>query len=553
MLDKIISIGISDNLSASQQASVRLANIVSLLFVIVNGFNLLVVIFFVPIIIWITLLAIIFSGVGWLLNYLRLFAGATLWTAISQPTIVFFTHIAVINLGEEPIFSLGCYAMTLAPLPWVLIDLRQKGILALAVVIDLLLVALVSPANGWIEMGFDNTPFRGQPLEWVILFAGGMTLSGMLWAMKRATDQAQHQNKHLLAGMKTREQTLEAQKAQMNQTIATLQAKEQAEAQQAWASQALIELGQLQQQSDDPEQLAQVCLPFLVRQVKADQAGLFLLDASASQPSLHLVASHAYGRKKYLTKTIAVGEGLLGQAFLEKETTIIQRLPEGYTTIASGLGEASPRQLILIPLVYNQQAMGVLEMAAFQPLAPYQVTFLERAAQNLAAAMLSAKQSAVMRQLLAQAQHQAEEMRANDEEMRQNLEELTSTQEEVARLGKHNSQVFEVVNHLVGYVEFSPERRVLAVNPNFSQALGYQPHELIGQAHQTLAGHIPKVEYEAFWDRLLTGQLVTGIITRQAKDGQLVRFQAIYRPILNQRGKVEKVIKLAYPIAVVIT
>jgi PAS domain S-box-containing protein len=487
-------------------------------------------------------------ALGWALNHHRAYSAAALLTSVAPSATLFCLHIATHQVGEPLFETLNVYGMTLLLLPWVLMGLDQKSALAAAVVINFAAVVLVEPASGWIEIDFDPAPLRSELVRWASLLTSAAIIIGAMLTLRRSESTVEQQNAELMSAMQEREHTMLEQAAQMNLTIDKLKEKEQVEAQQVWLNEGLIGLGGLQQQHTESAQLAERTLAYLVKRVKADQAGLFLVRTVAEVPHLYLSASYAYERKKFLEKKIELGEGLVGQTYLENETTVISRLPEGYSPIASSLGQAPPRQLVLVPLRTGQQSFGVLEMASFSPLAPYQIEFLERAAQSLATAVQGTQVSEQTRHLLQQAQQQTEELRAREEEMQQNLEELTATQEDMRRLSFMSKQIFDAASALVGYVELAMNRQVLVANSKFAKALGYEPHELTGQPHQSLAPNIPAQEYEAFWADLLHGKSVEGLINRRAKNGRLVPFQATYRPVLNGQGKVEKIIKFAYEV-----
>ncbi|NJO01563.1 MAG: PAS domain-containing protein [Bacteroidia bacterium] len=125
------------------------------------------------------------------------------------------------------------------------------------------------------------------------------------------------------------------------------------------------------------------------------------------------------------------GEGLVGQIYLEQKSFYLKEAPEDYLKITSGLGDAKPAYILVVPLKFNDEVLGILELASFRKFEPYQMEFVEELGKNLAATLSKAKISAYTRALLEEAQHQAEELRAQEEEMRQNMEELQATQEKL--------------------------------------------------------------------------------------------------------------------------
>ncbi len=104
---------------------------------------------------------------------------------------------------------------------------------------------------------------------------------------------------------------------------------------------------------------------FLCRYMNATQGSLFIVKAEADKKWLEMAACYAYDRKKYVSKSIALGEGLLGQTYLEGETTVLTSLPNDYTTITSGLGEATPNCLVIVPMKFNDEIEAMIELAGF--------------------------------------------------------------------------------------------------------------------------------------------------------------------------------------------
>ncbi len=202
-----------------------------------------------------------------------------------------------------------------------------------------------------------------------------------------------------------------------------------------WATSGIAEIGDiLRANNKDLTILYNNVISFTVKYLKANQGGLFLVnDDVESDKHLELVACYAYDKRKYLEKRIEIGEGLLGQCYLEKDIIYLTDVPNKYTSITSGLGDATPNCLILSPLMVNEEINGVLEIASFTPFEPYQIEFIKRLSESIASVITSVRINERTTRLLEQTQQQSEEMRAQEEEMRQNLEELQATQEEFYR------------------------------------------------------------------------------------------------------------------------
>ncbi|SFC16588.1 GAF domain-containing protein [Flexibacter flexilis DSM 6793] len=182
----------------------------------------------------------------------------------------------------------------------------------------------------------------------------------------------------------------------------------------------------------------------IIHYVKANQGGIFLVnDDNEQDKHLQLMASYAFGRQKHNEQRIEFGEGLTGQCYLEKQSIFITEIPEEFVRITSGLGGGNPRCLLFVPLKLEDKVLGVIELASFQVLKPFEIAFLEKLAENIASTLASVKINQHTKRLLEESQEMTEHMRAQEEEMRQNVEELEATQEEMARKESELRRLFE--------------------------------------------------------------------------------------------------------------
>lgn len=229
----------------------------------------------------------------------------------------------------------------------------------------------------------------------------------------------------------------------MGQTLITMRDKLKANAEEerkrSWSTSGLAQIGELLRTSlNSTQDLFDHIIKFVVKYTNSSQGGLFLLnEENLNSKYLELVACYAFERKKFLTKKIEIGEGLVGQSFLEAESVSIVEVPENYIEISSSLGGAKPNALMLVPLKVNGKVFGILELATFGKYDTHEVELVEKLAESIASTISTVRINESTRILLEKTQQQTEEMRAQEEEMRQNMEELEATQEEMRRKEKH--------------------------------------------------------------------------------------------------------------------
>lgn len=197
-----------------------------------------------------------------------------------------------------------------------------------------------------------------------------------------------------------------------------------------------------------PDQLYFGVTSYIITYLEANQGGLFLInELEENNKFIEMASCVAFDRRKFLQKRIEFGEGVIGRCLLESATIYMKEIPDEYISITSGLGGANPKNLLLVPLKLNETLFGVLEIASFKAIEPYQIELVEKLAENLASSISTVKINERTKMLLEKSQIQAEEMRAQEEEMRQNMEEISATQEEMRR---KEQEYIKVIDELKG-------------------------------------------------------------------------------------------------------
>jgi methyl-accepting chemotaxis protein len=207
------------------------------------------------------------------------------------------------------------------------------------------------------------------------------------------------------------------------------------ERQEKYITQGSATVGEiLRKHADNTENLSNELIREVVKYTNSNQGSLFLLEKDKEgEEYLNLTACYAYDRKKYINKRIGVGESLVGQCFVEKDIIMMTKVPQNYVQITSGLGQANPSCITLIPLISNEEVTGVLELASFEQYDQGHLEFLKKASEAVASAIITAKTTERVKLLLEDSQQRSEELRTQEEEMRQNMEELSAVQEQMER------------------------------------------------------------------------------------------------------------------------
>ena len=210
-----------------------------------------------------------------------------------------------------------------------------------------------------------------------------------------------------------------------------------------FANIGLAKVGEiLRQNAENLSLLGDGVIEEITKYMKANQGSIFVVD-DQNKEDLHLVASRAWDRRKFNQKTITIGQGLVGQAAIERRTIFMTKVPDSYVTIRSGLGEANPNCILIVPLKSEDQLVGVIELAAFHVYEEFEIRFLERVGDSIASTILTTKNNQRNKELLEKSNALMEQLRSQEEEIRQNMEEMQATQEEMGRKEKEINRLLD--------------------------------------------------------------------------------------------------------------
>jgi CHASE3 domain sensor protein len=203
-----------------------------------------------------------------------------------------------------------------------------------------------------------------------------------------------------------------------------------------WSTEGVAKFGEiLRSNNSDVQKLCDEIIGSMVKYLKANQGALYIIDEedSEEEKTMSMISCYAWDKKKFINQKIHKGEGLAGQAWQEMDSIYITDVPQNYIRITSGLGDANPTAILIMPLKVNDQIYGVVELASFSTVADFEIEFVKKVAESIASTVSTVKVNERTQKLLTESQQMTEEMRAQEEEMRQNMEELQATQEGMKR------------------------------------------------------------------------------------------------------------------------
>jgi HAMP domain-containing protein/CheY-like chemotaxis protein len=309
----------------------------------------------------------------------------------------------------------------------------------------------------------------------------------------------------------TRSITVEAQgevaalKDNINEMILNLKDTTQKNMEQDWLKTNLARFTRMLQGQRDMTTVAQMVLSELAPLVDAQQGVFYVNSSTNGQPLMKLLGGYAYKKRKNLANEFHAGEGLVGQCTIERERILVTNVPNNYVYVSSGLGEAPPNNIVVLPVLFEGDVKAVIELSTFQTFSDTHLTFLDQLTESIGIVLNTIAANTRTEDLLQQSQslaaelqsqqdelkktneqleQQAESLRESEELLKSQQEELQQTneqlQEKAELLARQKAEV-EVKNREVEEARWEMEEKAeqLALTSRFkSEFLANMSHEL---------------------------------------------------------------------------
>ena len=228
----------------------------------------------------------------------------------------------------------------------------------------------------------------------------------------------------------TRSITVEAQgevaalKDNINEMILNLKDTTQKNMEQDWLKTNLARFTRMLQGQRDMTTVAQMVLSELAPLVDAQQGVFYVNTSSNGQPLMKLLGGYAYKKRKNLANEFQAGEGLVGQCTIERERILVTNVPTNYVYVASGLGEAPPNNIVVLPVLFEGDVKAVIELSTFNTFSDTHLTFLDQLTESIGIVLNTIAANTRTEDLLQQSQSLAAELQSQQDELKKTNEQL---------------------------------------------------------------------------------------------------------------------------------
>ncbi|MCW2902868.1 MAG: sensor hybrid histidine kinase [Streptosporangiaceae bacterium] len=273
-------------------------------------------------------------------------------------------------------------------------------------------------------------------------------------------------------------------KDNVNLMVANLRETTRANEQQNWLKSNLARIGGLMQGHRDLMQVAALIMSELTPTASAGYGAFYRAERTDDKLELVLLAGYGLSQEGLGSVGFALGEGLVGQAALERRTILITDAPEDYITIASGLGRSAPTNIIVLPILFEGEVLGAIELASFNSFTDVHLAFFDQFTETIGVTLNAIIAQTQTESLLAESQRLTQELQVRSDELQRQQGELRRSNaelEEKAALMAKQNRAIEIQNFQIEQARRTLEERAeqLAMSSRYkSEFLANMSHEL---------------------------------------------------------------------------
>lgn len=431
ILRDIINTGTDRVEDDSLKSRIATSNVASIILIFVLAGPYVVITYMkAPAIAFIPIIAVIVGLVSLLFNKIGLHFLGRLLISIAPVSLAGFYHAFLIPKGAPVLNEFGFVTFGFSMAPFIVFKIEEYLGWVSGFLYGAIWIIGFKGLTGYFETEevldssfISETIFAYLTSGMAVVFGSGgvFSLSYQNMLVEKKNDDAQ-------AEMVSKQQQMLDSQNELKQTLEEIEVKKLEEEKRMWANDGMVKFSEILRNNTGEDLYSEV-ISDLVKYVGAKQGKIYKANDESKQVILELCATYAYDRFKFEDESLEIGEGLVGEAYQEGEIIHLNEIPENYTSITSGLGEANPSAILIFPLMNEEVIEGIIELASFNEFEEYQIEFLHKVGINIATTISREKINNRTSLLLEESKQQTEMMQQQEEEMRQNMEEMQATQD----------------------------------------------------------------------------------------------------------------------------
>jgi len=299
----------------------------------------------------------------------------------------------------------------------------------------------------------------------------------------------------------------------------------------------------------DLNQLSIQVVHALVDLLQIEMGAIFLRKSEEGEQFLEMIVSYAYSENRFQKRRFKFGESLVGACAAEKRTIVLKKIPDDYLKIISGLGLASPKSIILVPLIFSNEVLGVLELGSLKDFDDSKISFTERAAESIASTITLTEEKINSSDLLEKSSQQTIEIEVMDLKLNETLAEMNQMQLKASRNEALIRAKIDAMNNTLMMVEYTTNGIVIDANYKYLSTMNYSIEDIKGIDVMELLKEADRAELNKIIQIVKNGNFYEAILKRPTRHGVEKWLMATYSPVFDENNIVKSILFFAVDIS----
>ncbi len=273
-----------------------------------------------------------------------------------------------------------------------------------------------------------------------------------------------------------------------------------------------------------------------------EMGSVFLKTTEGDTVFLEQVVSYAYNEKKENKVRFKLGDSLIGACAAEKRIIHLRKIPKDYLKIISGLGDTPPTRILIMPLLFEDEALGVIELGSVNAISPDTIRFIERIAINISVILYLAENNSLNKELLKKSEIDKKFIADQNKTIKDSLDELQKIHNKTTKREAFVKAKLEAAGHALMMAEYSPIGQLLDANFKFLNTLHYSLEELTNKSIIELIDKGEGEKTDKIINSVKIGSSYETIVYMNTKDNNKKEIYSVYAPLFDDTGTLENIL-----------
>ncbi len=281
------------------------------------------------------------------------------------------------------------------------------------------------------------------------------------------------------------------------------------------------------------------------------QGGFFTLETDENdQQYFNLIACVAFDEQKIIHRKIPVTSGIFSIIYKDPKTLYISDLPESYLSITTALGQVNPKSLVVVPLIFNNNLIGAIEIYSLEELEEYKINFLEEISNHISSSLSSWKVARDTQTLLKRYQQQTQKLQEQQNILQENLKKLQNLQDKYHLLSLEYKTFKYLIDSFALRAELDVKGKVLSVNSKLASLFKKSNDFFVGKSLREFTNFdLFEEEYRKQWEQILKGKILKITEAIQIDEKQTVWLNEYYVGIPDIENNITRVLFIGLDIS----